>query len=120
MADFKAKGIKYADGKFEGAEAFMDELKTADPGAFVVESSGGSGAGADPTAGAGSNGSGPVGNGNGAGNNGSGAGSNGSGAGVGGEGQAKPYFAPTGSTGSGSGSGQTNPFADLFGFQNIN
>lgn len=37
LADFKAKGIKYADGKFEGAEAFMDEYRQADPAAFAGE-----------------------------------------------------------------------------------
>lgn len=45
MADFKAKGIKYADGKFDGAEAFMDELKKSDPDAFAKEAEGGAGVG---------------------------------------------------------------------------
>ena len=51
MADFKAKGIKYADGKFEGAEAFMEELKKADPEAFAKDEAGA------PAAGSGSDGS---------------------------------------------------------------
>ena len=36
LADFKAKGIKYADGKFEGAEAFMEEYRKTDPAAFAA------------------------------------------------------------------------------------
>lgn len=90
MADFKAKGIKYADGKFDGAEAFMDELKKSDPDAFAKEAAGGTGAGA-----------------------GSGAGGAGTGGGAG-----TPFFS-SGGTGSGSGQ-EANPFEGLFGFPNVN
>lgn len=92
MADFKAKGIKYADGKFDGAEAFMDELKKSDPDAFAKEAEGGAGAG-------------------------SGAGGAGSNGGTGG-GAGTPFFS-SGGTGSGGGQ-EANPFEGLFGFSNVN
>lgn len=34
QARFRGKGFKLADGKFEGADAFMEELKKSNPGAF--------------------------------------------------------------------------------------
>ena len=34
IADFKAKGLKYDNGKFLGADDFLAEYKTNDPGAF--------------------------------------------------------------------------------------
>jgi hypothetical protein len=37
IADFKAKGIKLKDGKFEGADEFITGLKKDDPAAFVAE-----------------------------------------------------------------------------------
>lgn len=37
MAEFKAKGFKYENGKFVGADEFITELKKTDPAAFKPE-----------------------------------------------------------------------------------
>lgn len=36
-AEFKAKGLKFSEGKFLGANDYLEELRKSDPSAFAVE-----------------------------------------------------------------------------------